>query len=248
MNSRITIKGKVIRVLSLIVILSLGLLETQGQNSVYKIFVKSEWQPYQDSLLLNYGLKKKFIKEFQLQSLIALSYYPELKNVPITFQYHAIKTTMEVRPEYFSTFKKHNRRYIIFIDNIVHNNDGVLLKDVPFNAQIGVIGHELAHIIDYEHRSTTSILGLAIAYVVRKNHATYERSIDESALKRGLGWQELDFADFLQNRANASERYKRFKQVNYLSSSEIADEIAKMKIYSSFETPNKLGNSGARKY
>jgi hypothetical protein len=248
METNITFKGKIIRLIAFIVVLSLGISETHGQRNVYKVFVKSEWQPYQDSLLLIYGSKKKFVKEFELQSLIALSYYPELKDVPITFIYNDIKTTMEVRPEFYSALKNHNRKYIIFIDNNTHNNEGVLLRDVSFNAQIGVIGHELAHIIDFEKRTVKSLMLLAIDYVTLKNHARYERSIDEYTIKRGLGWQELEFADFMQNKSNASARYKHFKQINYLNSSEIADEIAKMKMYSSFETPKKLGNSSTNKY
>lgn len=228
--------------LCLIVVLGLGLSEAKGQNNVYKVFVKSEWQQYYDSFHSIYSSKKTFVKEFELQSLIALSYYPELKDVTITFQYHDIKTTMEVRPEYTSAFKNHNRKYIIFIDNDTHNNEGVLLRDVSFNAQIGVIGHELAHIIDFEKRSVKSLLLLAVDYVTLKKHARYERSIDEYAIKRGFGWQELEFADFMQNKSKATARYKRFKQINYLSSSEIEEEIAKMKLYSSFQSPKKLIN------
>jgi len=239
---RIKVKGNIIRLLCLVILWGLGLSEVRGQNHVYKVFVKSECQPYYDSLLSNYGSKKKFVKEFELQSLIALSYYPELKNVPITFQYHDIKTTMEVRPEFASAFKNHNRKYIIFIDNEVYGDKGLLLKDVPFNAQIGVIGHELAHIMDFEKRSIKSLLLLAIDYVTLKNHARYERSIDEYAIRRGFGWQELEFADFMQSRSNVTSGYKRFKQINYMSSSEIEAEIAKMRMYSSFQDPKKITN------
>ena len=242
MNIRTIFKENIIRLLCLVVVLVPGLSETKGQNNVYKVFVKSEWQQYYDSLHSNYGSKKKFVKEFELQALIALSYYPELKDVPITFQYHDIKTTMEVRPEFGSAIKNHNRKYIIFIDNNTHHNEGVLLGDVPFNAQIGVIGHELAHIMDFEQRSVKRIILLASGYEVFKNHARYERSIDEYAIGRGLGWQLMEFADFIQNRSNASARYKRFKQINYLSSVEIEEEIAKMKIYSSFHGSKKSTN------
>ena len=65
----------------------IGFGGTQGQINVYKSFMKTEWQPLSDSLYQSYGSNKKFVKEFELQSLIALSYYPELKNVPITFEY-----------------------------------------------------------------------------------------------------------------------------------------------------------------
>jgi len=144
---------------------------------------------------------------------------------------------MEVRPEFRSAVKNYHRKYVIFIDNNTHHNEGVLLRDVPFNAQIGVIGHELGHIMDYERRSIKGILLLASDYEIMKNHVRYERSIDEYAIGRGLGWQLKEFADFVQNRSDASARYKRFKQVNYLSGAEIEAAIAKMKIYSVIQNP-----------
>jgi hypothetical protein len=242
MQSKITFKNKIMSVLCLIVVLVLELSVAQGQSRVYKMFVKSEWQPHRDSLYSIYGSQKKFVKEFELQALIALTYYPELKDVPIAFQFKDIKTTMEVRPEYTSALKNHNRRYIIFIDNNTHHNEGVLLREVTFNAQIGVIGHELAHIMDFEKRSIKSLLLLALDYKILRNHARYERSIDLYTVRRGLGWQTLEFADFIQNKSNASARYKHFKQINYLSCSEIEAEIAKMKLYSSFQNAKKLTN------
>lgn len=227
----------------LVLVIGLGFCfsETNGQNYIYKVFVKSEWQQYYDSLYLNTGVNKKLIKDFELQSLIALSYYPELKDVPITFRYRDIKTTMEVRPEFLSAIKSHNRKYIIFINTNAHN-EGVLLKDVSFNAQIGVIGHELAHIVDYEHRSVTSLFLLGLNYMILRNHAKYERSIDELAIKRGLGWQELEFAVFMQYKSKASAKYKKFKRMNYLSDTDIENEIAKMKMYSSFKSPKKMND------
>jgi len=241
MNEILKINRKVVRLLFLLIVFVSGISPSKGQNQIYKVFVKSDWQQYYDSLKLNFGKNKKLIKEFELQSLIALSYYPELKNVPITFCFYNIKTTAEVRPEYFSALKNSNRKYVVYINKNVHT-EGVLLKDVSFNAQIGVLGHELAHILDYEGRSVTSLFGLAFNYLIIKNHAKYERSIDELAIKRGLGWQELEFADFMQNRSNATARYKHFKQINYLSSAEIEAEIAKLKLYSSFQSPKKQTN------
>jgi len=232
--------------LFLLIAFGLGLSETKGQNKIYKVFLKSEWQQYYDSLKLNFGQNKKLIKEFELQSLIALSYYPELKNVPITFCLYNIRTTAEVRPEYYSAIKNSNRKYVIYISKNVHT-EGVLLKDISFNAQIGVLGHELAHILDYEGRTVKSLFGLALNYLIIKNHAKYERSIDELAIKRGLGWQELEFSDFMENKSMATARYKRFKKINYLSSSEIESSIAKMKMYSSFQSPKKLNNSDIEK-
>ena len=246
MNARNMIKSKTIFVLCLLLSLGLYSSETKGQNNIYRMFVKSEWIKYYDTLNLNYGSKKKFVKEFELQSLIALSYYPELKDVTITFRYHDIMTTMEVRPEYFSMLKSSHRKYIISIDTNTHN-EGVLLKEVSFNAQVGVIGHELAHIIDFERRSVKSLFLLGFNYMILNNHAKYERSIDELTIQRGLGWQSLEFADFMQYKSKASVRYKKFKMMNYLSDIEIESEIAKMNMYSSFKGSGKLDISASEK-
>jgi len=242
MKTRNNVKSNIIKMLCLFVTLGFFFSETQAQSNIYKTFIKSEWLQYYDKLYINYASNKKFIKDFELQSLIALSYYPELKDVPITFRYRDVMTTMEVRPEYFSALKSHNRKYIIFIDTNAHN-EGVLLKEISFNAQIGVIGHELAHIIDYEHRSVGSLLFLAFKYTILNDHAKYERSIDELTIKRGLGWQTLEFADYMQYKSKASAKYKKFKLLNYLNDLEIKAEIATMNMYTSFSSPKNLNNS-----
>ena len=241
MNNRNKMKRTIIHVLCLIISFWPYYSKVAGQNKIYKVFEKSEWQQYYDSLNTNFSSNKKFIKEFELQSLIALSYYPELKDVPITFRYLDIKTTMEVRPEFFSAIKNHNRRYVIFIGTNTHK-EGVLLNEVPFNAQIGVIGHELAHIMDFEQRSVKSLFLLGLNYVTLRNHAKYEKSIDALTIKRGLGWQTLEFADYMENKSKASVRYKRFKHINYLSSSDIKEALEKMKMYSSFTSSGKLND------
>jgi len=241
MNTRNKINRTIIHMLCVAAFWSF-FSETKGQNQIYKVFEKSEWEQYHDSLYSNFSTKKRFVKEFELQSLIALSYYPELKDVPITFRYLDIRTTMEVRPEFFSAIKNHNRSYIIFIGTNTHK-EGVLLKEVSFNAQIGVIGHELAHIMDFEQRSVKSLFLLGLDYVILRNHAKYEKSIDAFTIKQGLGWQELEFADYMENKSKASVRYKRFKHINYLSSSDIEAEIAKMKMYSSFTSSKKMNDS-----
>lgn len=236
-----TMKGPIIHAVCLLVALWPCFSEINGQNKIYKVFDRLEWQQYYDSLYVNFSSNKKFVKDFELQALIALSYYPELKDVPITFRYHDIRTTMEVRPEFFSAIKNQNRRYIIFIGNNTHK-EGVLLSEVSFNAQIGVIGHELAHIMDFEQRSIKSLFLLGLDYVTLKNHAKYEKSIDALTIKRGLGWQALEFADYMEHKSKASVRYKRFKHINYLSSSDIEKEIASMKMYSSFIPLKKLND------
>jgi hypothetical protein len=97
---------------------------------------------------------------YEPQCLIALAYYPELKDCKIGFLYSNISTTMSCRPSIKSLIIG-EREYQIFI-NDYSDFEGILLQDVPLNAQIGIIGHEIAHILDYEDRNLAGIIQIGI--------------------------------------------------------------------------------------
>lgn len=183
-----------------------------------------------ESLKLKYSFDKKIPKQCELPALIALSYYPELHDTSIEFKYSDIKTTMETRPKSISAIRGSNRTYIIFIDNKVDNNYGILLNDVPFNAQIGLIGHELAHIADYKEKSSRELITFGIEYISDRK-ADIEKQTDRYTIKKGLGWQLKDWSNFVLNLSNANQAYKDYKKENYLTPKEINAEISKLDIY-----------------
>ncbi len=179
-----------------------------------------------DSLMqyeLEYGNKKQFVDSFKLATLIALSYFPELKNVAIKFKLGKTKTTMETKPIWHSIFFKPKKYKIIIRANALDSN-GILAKHVPFNALIGLVGHELAHIVDFENKSIGQLLSTALKYGIGKQN-TYEKSIDYATMQRGLYWQLYDWADFVVNKSYASPKYIAFKKKNYLSEKEILQWI-----------------------
>ena len=210
--------------------------EEQNQLSEALNKVKNYVKPtkvYNKNAILNeklaefrtsFGKNKIIPKEFEEQTFIALSYYPELKDSHIEFIRANIKTTMACRPTTGSLTRRYNRKYVITIDND-DEKKGVILDDVPFNAQIGVIGHELAHIIDYENKGTGSIAKLGINYATGNYPPEFEKSIDKLTIQRGLGWQLFDWADFVLNKSKASKEYKEFKRKSYLIPEEIKKEI-----------------------
>lgn len=178
----------------------------------------------------SFGRNKTIPKEFEEQTLIALSYYPELKDAHIEFIRTNIKTTMACRPATGSLTRRYSREYVITIDND-DEQKGVVLDDVAFNAQVGVIGHELAHIIDYENKGIGSIIKLGMDYATGNYPPEFEKSIDKLTIQRGLGWQLFDWADFVMNESEASKEYKEFKRKSYLTPEEIKKEIEKDRHY-----------------
>jgi len=175
-----------------------------------------------NELKAKYGHNKSFIKELELASLIALSYFPELSETSIKFKRTNIKTTMATRPSLGSLFKsKANRDYIIYVDNKIVNHEGILVDEVPFNALVGLIGHEYQHILDYKKMSALQIIALGPKYCFKKFKRQFENQTDKAIINRGLGSQLMDWAEYSMHECSASEKYKNFKRENYLSKDDI---------------------------
>lgn len=183
------------------------------------------------SLQDSFGTNKFIIPKFKLQCLVALSYFPSLKNTHIDFVYSNINTTMQCKPTVNSVIKNNtNREYVITINNNA-SFEGVLLSEVPFNAQIGVIGHELSHIIDYESQNTKGIINRGFDYLSEDTKKEFEYYIDSLTITIGLGWQLYDWADFVLNKSKASSEYKDFKRRIYLTPEMILNQINKNSNY-----------------
>ena len=176
-----------------------------------------------DSLRLVHPAHKTLPKQFELPILIALNYFPELHGVNITFEYRNIKTTMAAQPKPLSIFGS-KRHYVILIDSDAEGQ-GVILDSVPFNAQIGVIGHELCHILDYEHKTNQQLIGIALSLVSATKQAKFEKGVDRLTIEKGLGFQLYDWSDYVLNKSCGSVKYKQFKERTYLSPTEIAEEL-----------------------
>ena len=173
-----------------------------------------------DSLRKIYGLNKKFIPILELQSLIALSHYPELINTTITFRMADKESIAKTTFTFFSVFKKKNKHFIIYLNN-KKENTGFTLEEAPFNAQIGAIAHELAHVADFKKKNFFETAWWAIQYLNKKNRIRLERQTDALTVKHTLGWQLYDFVDFIMNGSFANEQYKTFKYTYYLHLNEI---------------------------
>ncbi len=97
----------------------------------------------------------------------------------------------------------------------------ILLEDVPFNAQIGLFGHELAHFMDYRNRSFGKVLGRLFSYTSNKRKAHFEKEIDSMTIACGLGWQLHAWSHYVLYESSASVQYKAFKKQVYLTPEEI---------------------------
>ncbi|MEY3236508.1 MAG: hypothetical protein RI883_609 [Bacteroidota bacterium] len=165
-------------------------------------------------------------KENESQVLIALSYFPDLKCKEIIFKKRKINTTLNARPTIGSLIfsKRKNRTYVIRI-NSTTSDSVISLKNIPFNAEIGLFAHEFSHFLDYQSRSVFGIIARGISYSNKTSKAKFEKEIDLQTIKKGLGWQLYDWSNYVQNESNATGKYKQFKYNTYMTPLEILKVI-----------------------
>jgi hypothetical protein len=182
-----------------------------------------------DSLKKIYGIKKQLLRQYELQTLVALSYYPELVNEHIRFKYAHVNSIAQTTVTIGSIFKKINKQYIIII-NDDKEKKGLLLSDAPFDAQVAVLGHELAHVNDFKDRGFFDMIWWGLSYLVVKQRTKIEKRTDMSTIRHGLGWPLYYWSDFVLNHSRANARYKKVRETKYMLPHEIIDYINKNKL------------------
>ena len=186
-----------------------------------------------EKLKQRFGFNKKVPKEIISNFYMAIGYYPELRNVNIKVRYGIIKTTMQCRPRWdFLFHTKKNRSYVIYIGDKIKNGGGILYRNLPLNAQIGVIGHELAHIIDYQSMNNLKLIRFGMDYLTSKKKKEIENRTDLIAIHRGLGYQIGDFAKYVFEESGASLEYLKYKMKFYFKPQQISEILATNPIYS----------------
>ncbi|WP_452228129.1 hypothetical protein [Lacinutrix sp. MEBiC02404] len=168
----------------------------------------------------------------------ALSYYPDLKNTAINFEFkkNIKKSTMQAQPSFGSVFRKKGKRsYNIYISETVNISGDILYtKDMPKEVIIGWIGHELGHVMDYRNRSNFNLIWFGVKYLLSDNHiAEAERSADTFAVKSGMEKYILITKNFILNQANIDEKYIARINKYYLSPEEIMEIINQRDLESS---------------
>lgn len=166
-------------------------------------YIESEERLRYDDLLKTYGNNKILAEGYELQALIALSHFPELKDIAIEFVVRDARVPMAARPTMGSLLRgARSRKYQVISDTMMdERRSALLLKNQPFNAQIGILGHELAHIQYYLKRSFFGLVGDGICQL-SDCRRVWERENDMRLIDHGLGWQRYDHASFVRNNIN----------------------------------------------
>jgi len=128
-----------------------------------------------------------------------------------------IPMTMQARPDIWPLLIG-KKKYLILI-NTERGNNGIILEDIPFNGQVGVIAHEFCHVLDYVNKSVWQIIKTGIMYLSSHKRAHYEKATDFLAIKKGFGLQLNAWTNYILEEAPIADGYRKTKEKYYLSPS-----------------------------
>ncbi len=136
-----------------------------------------------------YGHNKVYPAVFEDQILTALSFYPELKDHRIDFQLRKGYAPLSSRPTYGGLFRSaKKRKYKVFISTGSGKMwDSIILKYAPFDAGIGVLGHELSHVLNFSRMSGLSLTWLGVSHVSKNYMNRFEYLTDSLCIEQGMG-------------------------------------------------------------
>src|SRR5215203_302634 len=176
--------------------------------------------------LKEFGTKKEIPQQYEKAILTALSYFPELKEVHIVFRIKKAYTPLTTKPDFAGVFqKKDHRTYIIRISNeTIDTLKPLLFQNLTFEQQVGVIGHELSHVVDFNSKNFPQTIGVGINHISKRYLDKMEFNTDRICIEHGLGkyllayskhvretmhvhnWRGVDYV----NKGNGNGKYERY--------------------------------------
>lgn len=183
--------------------------------------------------LAAFGVNKHIPAIIARNVLTALSFYPELRPACINFRFkqRISSSVMQAQPD-FSTIlmRRKHRRYVINISSmfrLIHT--AIPIHELPDDIMIGWIGHELGHIMDYERRSNTGLVGFGISYLTSPAYVKrVEQIADQFAVDHGLGPYLIATKRFILTHAHLPQAYKDKIARLYVSPEVIVEQVRKL--------------------
>jgi hypothetical protein len=195
-----------------------------------------------EALKKEFGNNKSIPAQYEQPILIALSFFPELKDISIDFRVRKTnKAPLTTIPSFHTVlFSSPKRKYIITIRNLMSKSlQPILFQNLPFNAQIGVIGHELSHVLDFHSKTSFGLIGNGISTLSYKFVDRFEYKTDSICIAHGLGYQLLEWSTYVRaslhrenwiGAGNANEE-KNSNRERYMNPETIIRRIATEPIY-----------------
>lgn len=196
-----------------------------SDSKVIREYSPEKFRDRLNQLEKSFGKNKIIPPVYELQIYLAVSHYPELADSRIKFVTHRhAAIPLSSRPQFFSMIHRKDKWiYKVVISERPLSDTGIsLFRSLPFNAQVGILGHELAHTAYYRDLTFWQVVSIGLRYPFGKFRARFERDTDRRAIRHGLGWQLLDFSEYSGKMLEKkSPKMKEYMARFYLSPDEI---------------------------
>lgn len=147
-----------------------------------------------------FGINKQYPAEYEEQILTALSQFPELKETKIKWVIKESYTPLSTQPEIKSLLKRKDKRaYVITISNKTKDTlKHLLYANLSFEQQVGIMGHELSHIIDFKSKNLLQSFVNLIGHLDPKFLDRMEYKTDLICIQHGLGSQLMAYSSHVR--------------------------------------------------
>jgi len=159
-----------------------------------------------DSINLVYAQHKMLPRGYEKETLEALSHFPELQNVPIRFAIRKSFSTLKTRPSFWSALMpKRHRTYTIIISNkTIEQLMPLMFNHLSYEARVGVIGHELSHVVFLSKKTTAQCLGVLVGHLSARYLDRFEYNTDMICIQHGLGKDLEAWSSYIRNTMHTS--------------------------------------------
>ncbi|GGB12570.1 hypothetical protein [Puia dinghuensis] len=185
----------------LLVILML-MLSASGLHAQCECIPRQKTPPA-DSTIVLYGTHKVIPDIYKAPILLALSHFPELRDTRIRFRVRHAQSPLTTNRDwryYFAHFGLGRRAFVVTIsDSTTTKLSPILFGRLPFDAKVGVAGHELSHVSDFRHKNLFGWLRLGAGHLSSRYVDRLEFATDSLCIAHGLGYSLLAWSCFVRS-------------------------------------------------
>jgi len=122
-----------------------------------------------------------------------LKFYPKMRVKSIRVKYIRSRTSAEIKPKFGSIFKLPGQRvYTVYFSKQTKTTlDSVLLNNLSFNAQLGLIANQVSVIEDMSTGGFFNFISWYFKHLTRKGRKNIIKEAELKTLEVGLGYQLL---------------------------------------------------------
>ena len=187
-------------------------------------------------------LYNKGVKNFVVSETIEISLYPAANFIKVKNTLDALQVLAIFHRSQFNIpvigITGSNGKTIVkeWLYQLLHEQYTIIRSPKSFNSQIGVIGHELGHISDYNKRPGIYFIKLLFMHLNKSKMDRFEYNTDMRCIEHGLGYQLLSWSTEVRLKLNLIQ-WKGIKHIEgkgrerYMNPESIMKEISQNNLY-----------------